>query len=69
MTAQSSQRNSNTIDAIVIYSVAGAMLVAGIIIRGIHPPGTLTTSTGQRLVKLGVPLTTKLTLTPTGIIF
>jgi hypothetical protein len=69
MTAQSSQRNSNTIDAIVIYSVAGAMLVAGIIIRGIHPPGTLTTSTGQRLVKLGVPLTKKLTLTPTGIIF
>jgi len=63
------QDSANTVTAIVFYSISAALLATGIIFTNIHPSGSLTTSSGQRLVKLGVPLTKKLTLTPAGIVF
>jgi hypothetical protein len=63
------QDSANTVTAIVFYSISAALLATGIIFTNIHPSGSLTTSSGQRLVKLAVPLTKKLTLTPAGLVF
>jgi hypothetical protein len=69
MQQQSAQQGTNMAIGLVFDGASAAMLVAGIIFTALHPSGTLSTTSGQRLVKLGIPLSKKLTLTPAGLVF
>jgi hypothetical protein len=62
--AQQQTHSSNVAEGLAIIGVSAAVLVTGIVFCAIHPSGTLTTSTGVRLVKHTGP-----TLTPRGFVF
>ncbi len=62
--AQQQTQNGNIVAGATLLGAAAALLTVGIIFCAIHPSSTLTTSTGQRLVKRGVPW-----LTPRGLVF
>jgi hypothetical protein len=69
MTAQKQTENSNMIAGITIVGVSAATLTVGIVFCALRPSATLTSSTGVRLVKQGIPLGHSTALTIHGLVF
>jgi hypothetical protein len=64
MQQQQQQQSSSLAAALTFYIGSGVLFVAGIVVANIHPPSTLVTTDGQRIVKRS-----PVTLTPTGLAF
>jgi hypothetical protein len=62
--ANQQTRNGDTVAGIVVLGISAAVCVVGVVFLGIHPPSSLTTTAGVRIVKRSGPA-----LTPRGLVF